>query len=38
MYLIKTQYIKLVEMDTQQGKKSLKLLKLFEIKTKEYNV
>lgn len=35
---MKTQYIKLAEVDTQQEKKTLKLLKLFEIKTKEYNV
>lgn len=35
---MKTQYIKLVEVDTQQEKKTLKLLKLFEIKAKEYNV
>lgn len=38
MYLLKTQYIKLVEVDTQQEKNALKLFRLFEIKTKEYSV
>lgn len=37
MYLMKTQFIKFVEVDAQQEKKVLKILKLFEAKTKEYN-